>query len=78
MQTPNTMASASLSNCEYPFSAVLKEWEAYVIGRSVPSSKMCDNTAPMPNGEASQANTIGFWLSKCTSYVEEDNDHFTS
>ena len=54
------MASASLSNCEYPFSAGLKEREAYAIGRSVPSSKMCDNTVPMPNREASQANTIGF------------------
>ena len=72
------MVTASLSNCEYPFSAGLKEREAYAIGRSVPSSKMCDNTAPMPNGGVLQANTIGFWSSKCTSNVEEDNDRFTS
>ena len=54
------MASASLANCEYLFSAGLNKREAYAIGRSVPSSKICDNTAPMPKGEASQANTIGF------------------
>ena len=54
------MADASLSNREYLLSAGLKECEAYVTGCSVPSSKICDNTAPMPKGEASQANIIGF------------------
>ena len=60
------------------FSAGLQEREAYTIGHSVPSSKMCDNTAPMPKGEASQANTIGFWSSKCTSNFGEDNNCLTS
>ena len=54
------MASASLSNCEYLFSAGLNKHEAYTIGRSVPSSKICDNTAPTLKGEASQTNTIAY------------------
>ena len=73
------MASSSLSNEEYLLLAELKEHEAYATGCSVPSSKMCDNMAPMPKGEASQAaNTIGFQSSKCTSKFGEDNNCLTS
>ena len=42
------MANASLSKWEYLLSAGLKECEVYATGYSVPSSKTCDNTAPMP------------------------------
>ena len=58
--TPNTMLSASLSNCAYFISAGVSVCEAYAIGRSELSSNRFDKTAPTPYGEASHDSINGF------------------
>ena len=65
--TPKMIAKASLSNCEYHFSAGASVREANAIGCSDLSSIRWANTAPMPYCDASHDNINSLSLSKCTS-----------
>ena len=55
----------SLSICMQCISALLRVRDAKPIGLSVPSRWVCDSTAPMLYGQASQVNLRGIYVWKC-------------
>ena len=65
---PHTMDNASLSIWAYLRSVLVNDRDAKATGLSLPSGMTCEKTAPMPVGEASQANLTGnaiYALSLC-------------
>ena len=48
-------------NLRILFSAGAKVWDEKAFGLSVPSSILCNKTAPIPYGDTSQASIISSW-----------------